>query len=76
MKTVLRKIMAVVVAFVVLGLISLLVGGLEDLYRVIFPNFSDVALANIESTSNIAGLVIAVMLSIKTYKRLATEKDK
>ena len=76
MKTVLRKIMAVVVAFIVLALISSIVAGLEDLYRVIFPDFSDVALANIEATSNIAGLVLAVMLSIKTYKRLATKKDK
>ena len=76
MKTVLRKIMAVVVAFVVLVLIGSLVGSLENQYQFMFPDFSDVALANIEATSNIAGLVIAVMLSIKTYKRLATKKDK
>ena len=76
MKSALRKILAAVVAFVVLGLIALLVGSLEEQYQTIFPNISIVALRNIESVSNIAGLVIAVMLSIKTYKRLATEKDK
>ncbi len=76
MKSALRKILAAVVAFVVLGLIALLVGSLEEQYQTIFPNISIVALRNIESVSNIAGLVIAVMLSIKTYKRLATKKDK
>ena len=75
MKTVLRKILAAVAAFIVLGSIALVTGGLEDLYRPMFPDLSDVALANIEAISNIIGLVLAVWLSIKTYKRLATKKE-
>ena len=76
MKTALRKILAAIAAFIVLGLIALLVGSLEEQYQIMFPNYSDVALRNIESVSNIVGLVLAVVLSIKTYKLLAAKKDK
>ncbi len=77
MKTALRKILAGIVAFVVLALIALLVGSLEGLYRSMFPDLSDVALANIEAISNIVGLVLAVILSIKTYQRLTkTQGDR
>ena len=75
MKTVLRKILAAVAAFIVLGSIALVTGGLEDLYRPMFPDLSDVTLANVEAISNIVGLILAVWLSIKTYKRLATKKE-
>ncbi len=77
MKTALRKILAGIVAFVVLALIALLVGSLEGLYQTFFPDLSDRALRNIEATSNIVGLVLAVWLSIKTYQRLTkTQGDR
>ena len=75
MTTVLRKILAAVAAFIVLGSIALVTGVLEDLYRHMFPDLSDVTLANVEAISNIVGLILAVWLSIKTYKRLATKKE-
>jgi hypothetical protein len=75
MKTVLRKILAGIAAFVVLGLIAWVTGGLEDMYRPMFPDLSDRALRDIEAISNIVGLVLAVWLSIKTYKRLTTKKE-
>ncbi len=77
MKTALRKILAGIVAFVVLALIALLVGSLEGLYQSLFPDLSDSALRNIEAISNIVGLALAIILSIKTYKRLAkTQGDR
>ena len=75
MKPALKKTLAVIVAIVVFVLIAALVGSLEGLYQTFFPDLSDRALRNIEATSNIVGLVLAVWLSIKTYKRLATKKD-
>ncbi len=71
MKPVLKKTLAVIVAIVVFVLIAALVGSLEGLYQTIFPELSDRALRNIEAISNIIGLALAVILSIKTYKRLA-----
>lgn len=71
MNSAFKKTLALLAAFVVLGLIALVTGGLEELYRPMFPDLSDRALANIEATSNIVGLVLAIWLSIKTYKRLA-----
>ena len=70
MKTVFRKILAGIVAFLVLALIAWVTGGLEDMYRPMFPDLSDRALRNIEALSNIVGLALAVILSIKTYQRL------
>ena len=75
MKIVLRKILAGIAAFVVLALIAWVTGGLENMYRLMFPDLSDTTLSNIEAVSNIVGLVVAVWLSIKTYKRLATIKE-
>ncbi len=74
MKSVLKKLLAVIAAFVVLGLVALLVGSLEEQYQRMFPDISDVALRNIESVSNIVGLVVAIVLSIMTYRRLAKKK--
>ena len=71
MKLVLKKTLAVIVAIVVFVLIAALVGSLEGLYQTFFPDLSDRALRNIEAISNVVGLALAVILSIKTYKRLA-----
>ena len=76
MKSALRKILAGIVALVVLGIIALLVGSLEDLYGTMLPELSDVALRNVEAVSNIVGLMVAVVLAVMTYKNLATKKDK
>jgi len=74
MNTTLRKLLAAIAAFIVLALIATFAGSLEELYRPLFPDLSDSVLANIEATSNIVGLVLAVWLSVKTYKRLAKAK--
>ncbi len=71
MKPALKKTLAVIVAIVVFVLIAALVGSVEGLYQSLFPNLSDRALRNIEAISNIVGLALAVILSIKTYQRLA-----
>ncbi len=71
MKPALKKTLAVIVAIVVFVLITALVGSLEGLYQTFFPDLSDRALRNIEAISNVIGLALAVILSIKTYKRLA-----
>ncbi len=77
MKPALKKTLAVIVAIVVFILIAALVGTLEGLYQTLFPDLSDSALRNIEAISNIVGLALAVILSIKTYKRLArTQGDR
>ena len=65
-----RKTLAVIAAIIVLVLIGALAGSLEGLYQFLFPDLSDSALANIEAVSNIVGLVLAVWLSIRVYKRL------
>ncbi len=71
MNIALKKTLAVIVALVVLGLLSWFVGYLEGQYQFLFPDLSARALRNIESVSNIVGLVLAVYISIKVYKRLA-----
>jgi len=71
MNIALKKTLAVIVAFVVLGLLSWFVGYLEGQYQFLFPDLSARALRNIESVSNIVGLVLTVYISIKVYKRLA-----
>ncbi len=77
MKPALKKTLAAIVATVVFVLLVALVGSLEGLYQSIFPDLSDRALRNIEAISNIAGLVLAVILSIKTYQRLTkTQGDR
>ncbi len=66
-----------IVAIVVFVLIAALAGTLEGLYQTLFPDLSDRALRNIEAISNIVGLVLAVILSIKTYQRLTkTQGDR
>ena len=77
MKPALKKTLAVIVAIVVFVLIAALAGILEGVYQSLFPDLSDSALRNIEATSNIVGLALAIILSIKTYKRLAkTQGDR
>ena len=77
MKPALKKTLAATVAIVVFVLLVALVGSLEGLYQSLFPDLSDRALRNIEAISNIAGLVLAVILSIKTYQRLTkTQVDR
>ena len=71
MNTALKKTLAVIVAFVVAGLLSLFVGYLEGQYQFLFPDLSARALQNIEATSNIVGLVLVVYISIKVYKYFA-----
>ena len=57
--------------------IAALAGIVEGLYQALFPDLSDRALRNIEAISNIVGLALAIILSVKTYKRLAkTQGDR
>ncbi len=77
MKPALKKTLAVIVAIVVFVLIATLAGILEGLYQTLFPDLSERALRNIEAISNIVGLVVAVILSFKTYQRLTkTQGDR
>ncbi len=71
MKIAFRKIIAAIVAFIVLAFIATLTGSLEGIYQSLFPHLSESALANIEAISNIVGLVLAIFISIRVYKRLA-----
>ncbi len=71
MKPALKKTLAIIVAIVVFVLIAALVGSVEGLYQTFFPDLSERALRNIEAASNIVGLVLAIFISIRVYKRLA-----
>lgn len=71
MKIALKKILAAIAAIIVFALIATLARGLVAIYQDVFFDLSDPALAIIEDTSSILGVVFAVILSIKTYKRFA-----
>ena len=65
-----KKVVGYLAAFLVFAVTALVVGGVEGLYQGLLPNYSERALSNIESFSNIFGLVLCFWLARLTYKKV------
>ena len=69
-----KKLQGWIVVFLVFALFTPVIQFMEPTYSILFPDLSDRALANIESVSNIAGLVLAIAVARIAYKRITTSK--
>lgn len=70
-----RQASAFLASLIVFIILVSLVGALEDIYRHIFPSFSETAISTIGALSNVVGLLLAGLLSIKTYKHFSQPKE-
>ena len=70
-----KKLLGWIVVIIVFALFTSVIQFMAPTYSVMFPDFSDRALRNIESASNIIGLVLAVVAARFAYKSVTASKE-